>query len=68
MTCTSTGIEARNRPDSPPVVNNPTKPSAYSIGASKLIWPRYSEAVQLNTLIADGTAMMKDRNEKIRLA
>ena len=68
MTWTSTGIEARNRPDSPPIVNSPTKPSAYSIGASKLICPRYSEAVQLNTLIADGTAMMKDRKEKIRLA
>ena len=47
---------ARNRPVSPPTVNRQTKPRAYSIGASNETEPLYSVAVQLNTLIADGTA------------
>ena len=47
---------ARNRPVRPPMVNRPMKPSAYSIGASKRMKPLCSVPIQLNTLIADGTA------------
>ena len=45
------------------MVNRPTKPSAYSIGAVKVIEPLYSVAVQLNTLIADGIATRKLSSE-----
>ena len=39
------------------------KPIAYSIGVSKDIEPLYMVAVQLNILIADGTATTIVRNE-----
>ena len=42
-------------------------PSAYNIGVSNETEPLYMVAVQLKTLIADGTATMKLRNEKATL-
>src|SRR3954470_11906679 len=65
VTCTSTASAARNRPVSPPSVNNPMKPMAYSIGVSHEIEPLYIVAVQLNTFTADGMATRKLRIEKI---
>ena len=59
---------ARNRPAMPPKVNRATNPRANSIGASKVIEPLYSVAVQLKTLMADGTATRKLRLEKISAA
>ena len=41
------------------------EPNAYSIGVSSEIEPLYRVAVQLNTLMADGIATRKLRNEKI---
>src|SRR6185437_2687469 len=55
---------ARTSPVSPPIVKRPTKPSAYSMGASKEIRALCSVAVQLKTLMAEGTATMKDISEK----
>ena len=46
----------QKRPVSPPIVNRPMKPKAYSIGVWNEIEPLYSVAVQLKTLIADGMA------------
>src|SRR5579885_2049175 len=67
--CVATPVAsvARNRPVNPPIVNNPIKPNAYSIGVSNETEPLYMVAVQLKTLIAEGTATMKLRNEKARL-
>src|SRR5437588_6438798 len=45
------------------MVNRPINASAYSIGVSKWIDPLYMVAVQLKTLIAEGTAMMKLKSE-----
>src|ERR1700734_2314998 len=59
---------ARKRPVRPPMVNRPMNPNAYSIGVSKEMEPRYMVAVQLNTLIAEGTATRKLMNEKTMLA
>ena len=39
------------------------KVKAYSMGASKWIRPRYRVAVQLKTLIAEGTATRKVSSE-----
>ena len=50
------------------MVNRPMKASAYSIGASNWIDPLCRVAVQLKTLIADGTATMKLMKENTRLA
>src|SRR4051812_42984933 len=47
---------ARNRPVTPPTVNSTRNARVNSIGAWNVIEPRYSVAVQLNTLIALGTA------------
>src|SRR3954465_8386580 len=52
----------------PPNVNSTTNPRQNNIGASKLIEPLYSVAVQLNTLIADGTATRKLNPEKMTAA
>ncbi len=49
------------------MVNSPMKPNAYSIGVSKETDPLYMVAVQLNTLIAEGTATRKLSNEKTML-
>jgi hypothetical protein len=55
----------RNSPVRPPMVNRPMKPKAYSIGVSYETLPLNSVAVQLKTLMADGIATRKLRNEKI---
>src|SRR3954467_8302452 len=55
---------ATHRPVRPPIVNRPMNPMAHSIGVVSMTWPLYSVAVQLNTLMADGTPMMNDRTEK----
>ena len=47
------------------MVNRPMNPKAYSIGVCHDTLPRHSVAVQLNTLMADGMATRKLRNEKI---
>src|SRR5438445_12576228 len=65
VTWTSRPTAARNSPVSPPMVNRPMKPTAYSIGVSHEIDPLYIVAVQLNTLTADGIATRKLRMEKI---
>src|SRR5579884_3994145 len=65
VTCTSTPMAARNRPVSPPIVNRPMNPYAYSIGVSHDTEPLYIVAVQLKTLTADGIATRKLRIEKI---
>ena len=54
----STGAEAMNMPDSPPMMNMDTNARACSIGVSKCRSPRHSVPSQLKTLMADGTAMM----------
>src|SRR5262245_3246372 len=59
---------ARNSPVSPPIVKSPMNPSAYSIGALYETDPRWSVAVQLKTLIADGIATRKLSSENIKLA
>ena len=56
VTCTSTPNAARNKPVRPPMVNKPIKPNAYSRGVENVIEPLYSVAVQLKTLMAEGTA------------
>ena len=43
-------------------------PKAKSIGASNVMLPRYRVAVQLKTLIAEGTATIKDKNENTTFA
>src|SRR3954454_17893019 len=60
---TSVASDARNNPVKPPIVNSPMKPNAYSIGVSNETEPLYMVAVQMNTLIADGTATRKLRME-----
>ncbi len=54
----STGVEAMKMPLNPPIVNSITKPTANSIGVVNLIAPPHIVAIQLNTLMADGTAMI----------
>ena len=53
----STGVEAMKIPDSPPMMNIETKASAFSIGVVKWMLPRHSVPSQLNTLMAEGTAI-----------
>src|SRR6218665_597450 len=59
MSCnsTSSGAMARNRPVNPPIVNTKMKPTANSIGASKVIEPRHMVAIQLKTFTAVATAV-----------
>src|SRR6218665_912507 len=59
MSCnsTSSGAMARNRPVNPPIVNTKMKPTANSIGASKVIEPRHMVAIQLKIFTAVGTAI-----------
>src|SRR4051794_9896903 len=53
----------RYRPVIPPMVNNAMNPSENNIGASNVIDPLYRVAVQLNTLMALGTATSMVMNE-----
>lgn len=52
------------KPEKPPMVNMKTKPSANSMGVSKLSDPRHIVAVQLNTFTPVGTAMIMVANMK----
>ena len=63
-TCTSIPSVATMSPVNPPVVNSKIKPRAYNIGASKRIDPLCKLTVQLNTLIAEGTATKNVSSEK----
>ncbi|MOA69791.1 hypothetical protein D3C78_1981780 [compost metagenome] len=49
------GAIARIRPVKPPMVNTKMKPTANSMGVSKVIEPRHMVAIQLNTFTAVGT-------------
>src|SRR5512140_74522 len=50
------------------MVNKPMKPIAYSMGVENDSDPLYIVAVQLKTLIAEGTATRKLRNENTSAA
>src|SRR5947209_4813465 len=67
--CAATSVPkvARCSPVNPPIVNKPINPNTYSIGVSNEIEPLYMVAVQLKTLMAEGTATIKLRNEKATL-
>src|SRR5262250_3641168 len=54
---TSTGVDAMNTPESPPMTNIDTNEMAISIGVVKRMFPPHTVPSQLNVLIADGTAM-----------
>ena len=51
----SIGAIEQIRPVKPPIVNTKMKPTAHSIGASKVIEPRHIVASQLKTLTPVGT-------------
>ena len=51
------GAIARIRPVKPPMVNTKIKPTANSIGVSKVIEPCHMVAIQLKILTAVGTAI-----------
>src|SRR6185312_551724 len=51
------GATARIRPVKPPMVNTKMKPTANSIGVSKVIEPCNMVAIQLKIFTAVGTAM-----------
>src|SRR2546426_228375 len=51
------GAAPINPPDSPPIENTPTTPTAYSMGVWNCLFPRHIVPIQLNTLIAEGTAI-----------
>src|SRR5262245_7401273 len=53
----STGVDAMNTPDRPPMTNMDTNESAFSIGVVKRMLPPQSVPSQLKVLMADGTAM-----------
>ena len=53
----SIGAIARIRPVKPPIVNTKMKPTANSIGVSKVIEPRHMVAIQLKTFTPVGTAI-----------
>src|SRR2546421_10186160 len=55
--CMSTGVAAMKIPDSPPIVNIATNAIAFIIGTVKRRLPRHIVPIQLNTLIAEGTAI-----------
>ena len=48
---------AQMSPVKPPIVNTKMKPTAHSIGVSKLSEPRHMVATQLNTFTPVGTAI-----------
>src|SRR5215211_5486879 len=60
VTVQSTGNAARKMPVSPPIVNTAMKPSANSIGVSKLRLPRHVVASQLKIFTPVGTATVSD--------
>src|SRR2546425_9750537 len=53
----SRGVAAMKIPDSPPIVNIATNPMAFNIGVWNRRFPRHIVPIQLNTLMADGTAI-----------
>ena len=53
----STGVIASISPVKPPIVNTKMKPTANSIGVSKVIEPFHIVATQLNTFTPVGTAI-----------
>src|SRR5712691_13297121 len=53
----STDVEAMKIPDNPPMTNIATKETAFSIGVVKRMLPPQRVPSQLNTLMAEGTAM-----------
>src|SRR5262245_29087129 len=53
----STGVEAMNTPERPPMTNIATKERALSIGVVKWMSPPQTVPSQLNVFMADGTAM-----------
>jgi len=53
----STGVAAMKMPDSPPIVNIATNAMPCSIGTWNRRLPRHIVPIQLNTLIAEGTAI-----------
>ena len=53
----SMGAMARIRPVNPPIVNTKIKPTANSIGVSKVIEPCHMVAIQLKIFTAVGTAI-----------
>ena len=53
----SIGAIARIRPVKPPIVNTKMKPTANSIGVSKVIEPRHMVAIQLKIFTPVGTAI-----------
>src|SRR2546425_5456980 len=60
----STGVAAMKIPDSPPITNIATNATAFSIGTWKRRLPRHIVPIQLNVLIAEGTAMISVRSEE----
>src|SRR5215813_9726129 len=54
---TSTGVDAMNTPDNPPMTNIDTNEIAMSIGVVKRMLPPHTVPSQLKVLIAEGTAM-----------
>src|SRR6516164_11301997 len=61
----STGVAAMKIPLKPPITNIETKASAKHIAVVYLIEPPQTVPIQLNVLIADGTAMTIVENEKV---
>src|SRR5207245_10553600 len=55
----STGVAAMWIPDSPPITNIATNAVALSIGTWNCRLPRHIVPIQLNTLTAEGTAMIR---------
>ena len=53
----STGVEAMKMPDSPPMMNIDTNAIAFSIAEFSCKLPPTIVPIQLNVLIADGTAI-----------
>ena len=53
----STGTIASTRPEKPPIVKRQRKPTAKSIGVSKVISPFHMVAIQLKTFTPVGTAI-----------
>ena len=56
--CMSTGVAAMKMPDSPPMMNIATKASALSIAVVNWMRPPHIVPSQLNTLIAEGSAII----------
>src|SRR6266508_2367679 len=61
----STGVAAMKMPDSPPIANMATNPTAFIIGTWNRRFPRHIVPIQLNTLMAEGTAMSSVETMKV---